>query len=92
MGPDLLQAVSYLSTCCFPGVSLKLLDGKDVGIVSDIPCEAHGKILKTKYYKSRRSARFGVRGDGFQSVLEEDNLYMAATSFNLTKKMTQDAD
>ena len=35
------------------GVNLALLDGRDVGVYSDIPIESHGKILKTKYYKSQ---------------------------------------
>jgi hypothetical protein len=69
-----------------------MLDGRQIGIISDIPCEAHGKVLKTKYYKSRRSARFGVRGDGFQSVLEEDNLYIACTNFKLGRQLDCDAE
>ena len=59
------------------GVNLALLDGRGVGVYSDIPIESHGKILKTKYYKSQRQALWGVRGDGTVTVLQEDNLYIS---------------
>jgi hypothetical protein len=71
------------------GVNLALLDGRDVGVYSDIPIESHGKILKTKYYKSQRQALWGVRGDGTVTVLQEDNLYISlvANGYDNTKDL-----
>ena len=58
------------------GVNLALLNGRDVGVYSDIPIESHGKVIKAKYFKSQRQAQYGERGDGTVTVLEEDNIYI----------------
>lgn len=40
--------------------------------------EAHGKLVKRDWYRTRRGTLRGVPGDGTVACLQIDNLHMAA--------------
>lgn len=60
------------------GANLAYLDSTPVGAISDIMVEAHGKLVKRDWYRTRRGTLRGVPGDGTVACLQIDNLHMAA--------------
>ena len=59
------------------GANLAYLDSTPVGAISDIMVEAHGKLVKRDWYRTRRGTLTGVADDGTTRVLEFDNMHMA---------------
>jgi len=59
------------------GQNLWYLDDTPVGAVCDVVVEAHGKMVKRDWYRTRRGTLRGVPGDGTVACLQFDNLHMA---------------
>ena len=64
------------------GVSLEMMADRGLSAVSDISGEAVGKLVKKNYYRSRRHQRRSGGGCGMQTVMEFDNLHIAAVAWN----------
>ena len=48
-----------------------------MGAVCDVVVEAHGKLVKRDWYRTRRGTLCGVPGDGTVACLQFDNLHMS---------------
>ena len=63
------------------GVSLEKMEGRCLSAASDISGEAVGKKAKKNYYRSRRAQRIGDSGCGVKTVVQFDNLHIAAVAW-----------
>jgi len=76
-GLDVAQSLFHGYRTPQTGENLRYLGDTPVGAVCDVPIEAHGKLVKRDWYRTRRGTLTGVADDGTTCVLEFDNMHMA---------------
>ena len=85
-GPHLAGLLRCASALSETGANLSYLSNTPVGAVNDVMLEAHGKLVKRDWYRTRRGTLKGVPGDGTVACMQFDNLHMACIMAKVCSK------